>query len=53
MSTLDFAIDAVAEALEDYADQGGLGHIALDALDAAEEYMRYAADEILHEMGVG
>ena len=49
---LQGALDMMSECLEEYANSTGIGFDGLDAADGADEFGRYAADEILREMGV-
>lgn len=41
-----FALDEAWEALEVYANEGGIGWDAVDALEAAEEFLRGASVEM-------
>ena len=41
-----YAVDEAAEALSIYADEGGIGMEALEALEAAEEFLRGCSVDI-------
>ena len=49
---IDAGIAMMAECLEIYAEEGGTGFDAIEAMAGAEEFGRWVSDVILEEMGV-